>query len=141
MNRFGVVVVGLVLCMAMIAGCNAMQKDAKPAKAAKPKTISLFNGKDLDNWTFYSKDPNARKEDVFTVKDRVIHCVGKPVGYIRTNDDYTSYVLRLQWRFSNPGNSGVLLRMQEPDKIWPKSVEAQLHHQNAGDIWVIDNYP
>jgi len=105
------------------------------------KTIQLFNGKDLSNWTFVSNDKNAKIQDVFTVKDGVIHCKGTPIGYIRTNDDYTSYVLKVQWRFAKPGNSGVLLRVQEPDKVWPKSIECQLHHQNAGDIWVIDNYP
>ena len=27
------------------------------------------------------------------------------------------------------------------DKVWPKSIEAQLHHRNAGDIWNIDQFP
>ena len=25
--------------------------------------------------------------------------------------------------------------------VWPKSIEAQLMHRNAGDIWNIGNYP
>ena len=37
------------------------------------------------------------------------------------------------------GNSGVLLHTSTPDalNVWPKSLEAQLNHKNAGDIWVI----
>jgi hypothetical protein len=138
-----------VLCF----GCNMMDQAADssakdgsspaPAQtqpAPKPKVVQLFNGKDLSNWTFFSKDP-AKKEDVFTVKDGVIHCVGKPAGYIKTNESYTNYNLRLQWRFVKPGNSGVLLRVQEPDAVWPQAIEAQLNSKDAGDIWIINDYP
>ena len=48
---------------------------------------------------------------------------------------------QFDWRFDperGPGNSGVLLRLVGEDKVWPKSIEAQLHHRNAGDIWNID---
>ena len=27
--------------------------------------------------------------------------------------------------------------MSEPDIVWPKSIEAQLHSEDAGDIWLI----
>ena len=74
----------------------------------------------------------------------VLICLGQPIGYIRTEKQYTNYVLKVEWRF-NPvtkkaGNSGVLLRTQEPDKVWPKSVEAQLESGNAGDFWNIDEF-
>ena len=50
-------------------------------------------------------------------------------------------MLRLQWRFDKPGNSGVLMRLHGDDKVWPRSIEAQLQHQSAGDIWNIDKFP
>jgi hypothetical protein len=109
---------------------------------AEEKTIKLFNGKDFDGWTFFLNDKNAKLEDVWSVKDGVLHCEGKPIGYIRTKADYTSYILKLEWRSTGvPGNSGVLLRAQAPDKVWPKSIEAQLLSKNAGDIWNIDQFP
>ena len=80
-------------------------------------------------------------ENVWKVEDGVLKCNGNPAGYIRTETDYTNFILRLQWRFSKPGNSGVLMRMIGEDKVWPRSIEAQLHHQNAGDIWNIDKFP
>jgi hypothetical protein len=66
------------------------------------------------------------------------------VGYLRTKDTFTDYVLKLEWRF-NPvtkkaGNSGVLLRVQEPDQVWPRSIEAQLMSGSAGDFWNIGNF-
>jgi hypothetical protein len=107
------------------------------------ESVSLFNGKDLAGWKAVLEDKAARPEDVWTVKEGVLHCKGEPRGYIRTErDDFENYVLKLQWRFpagTKGGNSGVLVHTSAPGAIgiWPKSLEAQLNHQNAGDIWVI----
>jgi hypothetical protein len=73
------------------------------------------------------------------VKDGLLYCTGVPNGYIRTVNDYSNYKLTVEWRWpGEAGNSGVLLHMSEPDKVWPKSIEAQLQSENAGDIWLID---
>ncbi|MBL8763199.1 MAG: DUF1080 domain-containing protein [Phycisphaerae bacterium] len=114
--------------------------------APLPGEISLFNGKDLTGWKAVVPDLAAKQQpetQVWEVRDGVLICKGSPAGYIRTEKDYTSYVLRLEWRFNpakGPGNSGVLLRMVGADKVWPKSVEAQLESGNAGDFWNIDNF-
>jgi Domain of Unknown Function (DUF1080) len=81
---------------------------------------------------------------VWNVKDGVLHCKGHPIGYLRTTEDFTNFVVTVEWRFDpalGAGNSGVLVRMTGPDKVWPKSVEAQLDSGNAGDIWNIDEVP
>src|SRR4030095_1682816 len=109
----------------------------------KPDQHALFNGKDLSGWTWVSSKEGVKAEEVWSVKDGVLICKGQPAGYIRTEkDDYANYILELEWRFpegSKGGNSGVLLHTSTPKAIgiWPKSLEAQLFHQNAGDIWVI----
>jgi hypothetical protein len=112
-----------------------------------PAEKRLYNGKDLAGWTAIVPDLVKDKKDQASVwhvePDGVLVCAGNPVGYIRTTDKYTNYILRVEWRF-NPvtkkaGNSGVLLRMVGEDKVWPKSVEAQLESGNAGDFWNIDN--
>lgn len=112
--------------------------------APLPKEVRLFNGTDLTGWTAHLEN-NATIDGVWRVQDDVLVCKGSPVGYIRTDADYRNYVLKLEWRW-NPdtkktGNSGVLLRVQPPDKVWPQSVEAQLQHENAGDFWNIDEFP
>jgi hypothetical protein len=131
-----VLAVGLVLMLTL-----ASRADEK-AGAGAGGAIQLFNGKDLSNWTSFFNDKNTKLEDVFTVSDGIIHCKGKaPAGYIRTKEKYTNFKLHLQWRTMKKGNSGVLIRVQEPDKVWPKSVECQLQTDNSGDIWVIDKFP
>jgi hypothetical protein len=108
------------------------------------KKIHLFNGKDLDGWVrFVPKDkPDAGKkwtvDKVWSVQDGVIHCSGKPHGYIRTTESYANYRLHLEWRWTEkPTNSGVLLHRSGIDAVWPKCVEAQLAHENAGDFWLL----
>jgi putative heme-binding domain-containing protein len=110
-----------------------------PRKLGAP--IELFNGSDLSAWTYYLNDPKAQMSDVWSVVDGVLDCKGNPAGYLMTKDSYEDFVLELDWRFpagGEPGNSGVLLRKVGADKVWPKSVEAQLQHRSAGDIWNID---
>ncbi len=115
-----------------------------PAAALPAGWVSLFNGRDLTGWKPFLADANADPASVWSVKDGVLVCSGKPAGYIATTAQYTSFELELEWRFDpekGEGNSGVLLRVQEPDKVWPLSVEAQLQSKNAGDIWNIDGFP
>lgn len=111
----------------------------------QPNEKALFNGKDLTGWHAFVPDLAGKNpESVWSVQDGVLICKGNPVGYIRTTEKHTNYILRVEWRF-NPetkkaGNSGVLLRMVGDDKVWPKSVEAQLQSGSAGDFWNIDNF-
>jgi len=95
-------------------------------------------------WKYVSEDPQSRLEDVWSFRDGVLICRGTPKGYLSTKRDYTDCVLRLEWRWppdKKPGNGGVLLRITGPDKIWPRSLEAQLNADSAGDFWGLDGYP
>ena len=106
-------------------------------KADYRQAVLLFDGRALDGWTV--SDPKLK--DTFAVQGGVIAETGKPPGYLRTEKDYTSYTLHLQLRHVAAGNSGVLVRMQPPDKVWPKSIEAQGQSGHMGDIWNIDKFP
>ncbi len=114
---------------------------AAPIAAAEP--VELFNGKNLEGWTYFLRAKNAKMEDVWSVEDGILICQGRPIGYLRTKDKYTNYKLIVQWRWpegKRPGNSGVLLRVIGEDKVWPKSIEAQLQSGNAGDFWNIGQF-
>jgi hypothetical protein len=113
------------------------------------KTIALFNGRDLDGWTPFSMDAGSPVDATWTLADGVIKCSGKPNGYLRTEGSYRDYRLTVEWRWAGPAptdakgkprnrNSGVLLHVQGENKIWPKSLEAQLMETNAGDFYVIN---
>lgn len=94
----------------------------------------IFSGKDLTGWTAYP----ANTLGIWSIKNGVIRCAGKPNGYIRTEQEYSNYHLHLEWRWvDTPTNSGVLLHTTGPDAVWPNSIEAQLMNGNAGDIYLI----
>jgi hypothetical protein len=117
---------------------NIMIRDLS---AARPGEVALFNGKDLTGWTHFLKD-GGEAGATWSIKDNIITCAGEPRGYIRTTQNFTNFVLTLNWRFEpgKEGNSGVLFRGQEPDKVWPRSIEAQLQSGSAGDFWNIERF-
>jgi hypothetical protein len=115
---------------------------ASLAAAAEPvvpkEKIMLWNGKDFAGWKLFLADKAADVAKTWSVKNGVLRCKGQPRGYMRTLTAYADYHLHVEWRFpEKPGNNGVLLHTSGEDKVWPKSLEAQLHSGNAGDFWVI----
>jgi type 1 glutamine amidotransferase len=109
----------------------------------KDEWIELFNGRDLEGWSCFLTD-GKQLGDVWSVKDGAIVCTGRPAGYLFTHAEYDDYILELDWRWSTAGeggrNSGVLLRLIGEDRIWPKSLEAQLMAGEAGDFWQIEEF-
>lgn len=122
----------LILALGMV--CLSTEGRAESSESG----VSLFNGKDLSGWKLFIPDPKVDVKTVWSVKDGAVHCEGKPAGYMRTEKVYGNYRLTLEWRWTaKPGNNGVLLHIQDKDEVWPKSIEAQLLDQNAGDFYVI----
>ena len=107
------------------------------AQNSSQKTVgtSLFNGKDFTGWKFCMAN-NAAPENTWSIKDSLIHCIGRPNGYIRTEKTFSNFQVTVQWRFIRPGNTGVMVFMQEPDQVWPRCVECQGMHDHQGDFWL-----
>ncbi len=102
----------------------------------------LFNGKDFAGWTFDIIDPAVKPGSVWLVSEGILICNGRPPGVMRSVKNYSNYELAVEWRWApgaKPGNSGVLIHASKPREIfvWPKSVEVQLGHGNAGDFSMI----
>lgn len=96
-----------------------------PTLAEKPKNnegfTPLFNGKNLDGWVVMGK------AEGWTVKNGVIHSDGGKGGnWMRTTKQYDDYILRLQWRVSKGGNSGVFIRCSEKGSPWLTGYEVQI---------------
>ena len=101
----------------------------------------LWNGKDFTGWELRLPGSDKESARVWSVREGVIHCDGVPNGYMRTTKEYSNYKLHLEWRWVQGDyrnrNSGVLVRVSGPDRLWPKCIEAQLHSGDAGDFWLI----
>ncbi len=97
----------------------------------------LFNTENLDGWTYSGDD----QKNVWSVRDGVICDSGNPPGYMRTEKQFTNFILHLQYRHLARGNSGVLTRINGPDKLWPRAIEAQGGYGHVGDIIAMDKFP
>lgn len=69
--------------------------------------------------------------------ERVLICSGHPRGFLRTEASYGDFELRGEWRYLKDadGNSGFLVFTQAEERIWPTSVQIQLHQPKAGSIF------
>jgi hypothetical protein len=134
MKRTAGKVLVVIVMTALVAGLLGCGGPVMPKEK-----IMLWNGKDFTGWKLYlPPDAGVDVKDVWSVKDGVVHCKGKPNGYMRTEKEYADYHLHLEWRWvEKPTNSGVLLHAQGPDKVWPQCIEAQLKAQSAGDFVLI----
>lgn len=102
--------------------------------------IELFNGKDFSGWTFCMKN-DADPLKTWSVTNGLVRCAGKPTGYIRTTQAYSNYVVTVVWRFAkvapSADNSGVLVHIQSPDKVWPQCIQNQGKSGRQGDLFVM----
>lgn len=93
--------------------------------------IPIFNGKDLSGWVNYG-------EEKWNVEDGVL--VGSSgaggYGYLATDREYENFILRLQFKIEEDGNSGVFFRSKITGtdiKGWQAEVAPQ--GQNTGAIY------
>lgn len=107
------------------------------------KKISLFNGTNLAGWhaDVPEMDTNQNAKTPFIVRNGMLVSLGKPGGHLITDKVYQNYRLKVEYRFAaKPGNCGVLVHSSTPRmlyKMFPKSLEVQMEHGNAGDFWCI----
>ena len=70
------------------------------------ETISLFNGKNLDGWIIYGTEK-------WYVEDGELICESGPdkdYGYLGTNKYFDDFILELDFKQEDNGNSGVFFR-------------------------------
>lgn len=115
------------------------------SQSAEEGFVKLFNGKDLSGFNFQPPELN----EVIRVEDGVIIVPGKPNGYFYTEKSYRNYILRFDWRYKRPadlapgqdekfpGNSGLLVHIQPPHRVWPRCVEVQGMNRDHGNIFAI----
>lgn len=122
-----------------------------PVRPAPQQTVklpaqgkSLFNGRNLAGWhadvpAMDKKDPAVKTP--FIVRKGLLVSLGSPGGHLITDASYQNYRLELEYRFAGkPGNCGALVHVSTPRALYdmfPKSIEVQMMHQNAGDFWCI----
>jgi hypothetical protein len=140
--------VTIAVLAALAAGVYAQRTSdyRDPDLAYEEGWTSLFNGKDLAGWvpvlqTGENTHRRYREHEVgeqstFFVKDGMLMTTGKPNGYVRTADVYDNFVFHVEIRYTQQGNTGVLIHVQQ-DAVWPKGIECQGYQSHMGRIFPI----
>ena len=103
--------------------------------------IELFNGTNFESFTFCMRN-DADPMQTWSVTNGLIHCNGSAIGYLRTLQSYSNYVVTVIWCFvkvtPKANNTGVLVHMQLPDKVWPMCVQNQGKSGRQGDLFLME---
>ena len=135
----------IIACILLAANLmkHAAAQDAVPDQPPVPPhemSVALFNQKDFSGWTFVTKN-HADPSQTWSVTNGVIHCTGRPAGYLRTTQVYSNYFLTVEWRFvkitPQADNTGILVHIQPRDQVWPQCVRVQGKHGRQGDLFLM----
>ncbi|WP_188669411.1 3-keto-disaccharide hydrolase [Maribacter cobaltidurans] len=111
----------------------------------------LFANDNLsDSWYKFieSKGKNNDPDNIFTLKDGILHVTGQEMGYIMTNKVYKNYHFSVEFKWGEKRwpprenvkrDSGICYHIPEyaPDQVWPWSVECQIQEGDTGDFWLL----
>ena len=137
------------LLLLLTFGCKKETKNNQQTNASK-EWVSLFNGKNLDNWIIKIKDYplNENIHNTFRVENGVMKVSYKDYdtfnnnfGHIFYKKPFSSYKLRVDYRFVGEQvsggagwaerNSGIMVHSQSPESMgltqaFPLSIEVQM---------------
>ena len=119
MNKYYLIIV--VIFMAISCG-----------ETKKSELISLFNGENLDGWIIYGTEK-------WYVEDNELVCESGPdkqYGYLGTEKNFDDFILSLQFKQENNGNSGVFFRSTvDGTKVKGWQVEVAPPSLHSGGIY------
>jgi hypothetical protein len=120
--------------------------------SARTQTVSLFKPEDRANWYIFLEGSKQGEDPlgVFRFENGVLHVSGQKFGYIATNESYSNFHLKLEFKWgvkkyapreNEKRDAGILYNsdIYNGDKIWPRSLECQIQEGDCGDIWLIDS--
>lgn len=129
------------MCIRISLGLATLAVMASATHAADEE---LFNGKNLDGWTYHAENDQAVAEmsDAWVVKDGMLISTGLSSGYLLHAKEYENCVLTLEWRtMSTEEGNGVAVGdgdsvyLHTADELGsfnaPKSIEVSLGDPGA----------
>jgi Domain of Unknown Function (DUF1080) len=121
--------------LAILAATCASAQD-KPNRLTSREAVQgwklLFDGKDLHGWQPLSTS-NPLADGNWSVDDGTILCPGTSAGWLASENSYTNFELKVQFRGSEKVNSGVFLRSAREGAPHKTGYELQIwDYQPAG---------
>lgn len=153
-----------ILATAVFCACNSSDNSSANTVADTAKNadttntgewISLYNGKNLEGWHSYGKDSAGSS---WKAEDSAIHLDATTKkawqtsggGDLVTNEEFENFDLKLEWKISEAGNSGIIFYIHDDTtkykNTWQSGMEMQiadneknedgrLEKHRAGDLY------
>ena len=122
----------LILAVCFAGNAVAMADDFVP----------LFKTQSVDSLELVQVAPQD-----LSFKDGELRMSGASNGYFATKESYKNFTLKFDFLYERPegltddekftGNSGLLVYIETPHAVWPKSIEFQLMNREVGQIYRI----
>lgn len=141
----------VLICVAVqlpltVAAQEQKDPQAPPATGNAPatevvRTVQLLETPLEANWQHFASRPGASLSDVWKVvvvdKEKRLVCVGDPKGFLYTKQEFDNFELTFEWLYPEDpnGNSGVLIYTRQEPRLWPTSMQVQLHQPQAGALF------
>jgi hypothetical protein len=106
--------------MIMAAGPSfhtASKKNLSPVSPANDEWVSLFDGKTTKGWHTYGKDKAGAAWQVDNGNLHLTPSTKDGRGDIVTDGEFTDFDLKLEWKISRNGNSGIMFLVKEDPKF------------------------
>jgi hypothetical protein len=120
--------IAVLACLILIIGLEAVADDNILSKEELADGWKLlFNGSDMSQWRNFKKDKIHKK---WIVRDRAMVLTKKGGGDLISKQKYRDFDLKLDWKISEAGNSGVFILADE---------DARIIYLHAPEIQLLDN--
>jgi|GEM_PF-515401 len=91
------------------------------SEATGPLYGALFNGESLEGW-----EPVGANPDSWGAEDGILFTTGVGSGWLSTEEEYDNFVLELEYKVPEGGNSGVFLRSTREGNPAYQGLEIQI---------------
>lgn len=146
----------IISCQSVSSGTNSQKKNQdvtlKENNEMEEGWINLFDGTSTKGWHTYGKDYVG---NAWSVEDGTLYFNGKDKktedrGDLVTDKEYENYHLKIEWKISEGGNSGIIFNVHEDKKKYgqtyltgpemqildnDKHSDAKIHTHRAGDLY------
>lgn len=132
--------VGLGICCILWVSAEA---SAQEPVATAVEGVELLTSDLAKTWKSYPLEMPVGMEATWTLtretpeSEPILICNGRTKGFLWTIEKFEDFEFTAEWKYpkDTDGNSGFLIHTQQEERVWPTSVQIQLHQPKAGSIF------
>jgi len=132
---FGAIFLVTVLTQYALADHHGKKNNTLTGKEKADGWQLLFDGKSLSSWRNYMLSQGMAEEvnEKWKIEGDTFTLTGKGGGDIITKEQYGAFELKLDFKISPQGNSGIMFHVQETEaKAWRTGPEIQIQDNDHG---------